>query len=180
MVPGMDLEDRLRLRDLLLGDDHREHDLKALLLGEHADPAVRRLVAEVQPLLAQLEEIADLHVPVGTPREAVQYVLGRASGFRLSSVAEYCGHDERYGSSIVTEVQRLLAGEVQAGRLEISYLFSCPSCGNVIDYRDKLPEEPFQTFCEHGNCQAERTVDPAKADAVFINASRDPALENWL
>jgi hypothetical protein len=52
MVPGMDLEDRLRLRELLLGDDHRKGGLLALLQGQHTDPAVRRLVAEVQPLLA--------------------------------------------------------------------------------------------------------------------------------
>lgn len=176
----MDLEDRLRLRELLLGDDDRLRELDELAQGEDADPAARQLAAEVRPVLARLVEIADQYVPLGTPREAVDYALGHASGFRLSSVAEYCGTDERHGDHLINELQQLLGAEVQAGRLEISYLFDCPSCGNVIADRDDLPEGAFQVFCEHPNCRAERTIDPARADAVFINANRVPGLKNWL
>jgi hypothetical protein len=69
---------------------------------------------------------------------------------------------------------------VQAGRLEISYLFDCPSCGNVIGNRDDLPERPFRVLCEHSNCRAERVIDPASADAVFTNPDRGPGLQSWL
>jgi hypothetical protein len=176
----MDLEDRLRLRDLLLGDDQRRGELDELVHGEHTDPVIRQLADEVRPVLARLQEIADRHVPPGTPREALDYALGHVTGFRLSSVAEYCGTDERHGDSLIGQLQRLLAAEVQAGRLEISYLFACPSCGNVIADRDALPEAPFRVFCEHPNCRAERTIDPARADAVFINANQQPGMKNWL
>ncbi len=118
--------------------------------------------------------------PAWPTPEAVDYALGHAAGFRLSSVAEYCGTDEQHGDRLINELQRLLAGKVQAGRLEISYLFDCPSCGNVIGGRDDLPEGPFRVFCKHGSCRAERTIDPAKADAVFLNANRDPGLKSWL
>jgi predicted RNA-binding Zn-ribbon protein involved in translation (DUF1610 family) len=69
---------------------------------------------------------------------------------------------------------------VQAGRLEISYLFNCPSCGKVIGGRDDLPWRPFRVFCEHGNCRAERVIDPARADAVFTNPDCGPGLQSWL
>ncbi len=150
------------------------------LAGDSAGSGRRHLAAEIRPVLARLGEIADQYLPLGTPREAVDYVLGHATGFGLSSVAEYCGADEREGDRLVNELQRLLAGEVRAGRLVISYLSGCPPCGNVINSRDDLSEGPFQVFCEHGNCRAERTVDPARADAVFINANRDPGLKSWL
>lgn len=177
---GMDLGDRLRLRELLLGDDQRLAGLDELMHADHADPAVRHLAEQVRPVLARLGEIADRYVPLDTPREAVDYALGHATGFRLSSVAEYCGTYERHGGSLINELQRLLAAEVQAGRLEISYMFDCPSCGNVIANRDDLPEAPFRVFCDQANCQAERTIDPVNADAVFINANQDPGMANWL
>jgi hypothetical protein len=176
----MDLEDQLRLRDLLLGDDQRRGELDELVRGEHTDPVIRQLADEVRPVLARLQEIADRYVPPGTPREALDYALGHVTGFRLSDVAEYCGTDERHGDSLIGQLQRLMAAEVQAGRLEISYLFDCPSCGNVIADRDALPAAPFRVFCEHPNCRAERTIDPARADAVFINANQQPGMKNWL
>jgi hypothetical protein len=176
----MDLEARLRLRDLLLGDDQRRGELDDLVHGEHADPAIRQLADQVRPVLGRLQEIADQHVPPGTPGEAVDYALDHVTGFRLSDVAEYCGTDERHGDSLIGELQRLLATQVQAGRLEIAYLFDCPSCGNVIADRDDLPEAPVRVFCEHPNCRAERTIDPARADPVFINANQQPGMKNWL
>ena len=87
--------------------------------------------------------------------------------------------NERSGDHLINELQQLLAAGVQAGRLEISYLFSCPSCSNVIDNRDDLPKRPFRV-CEHPTCRAERAVDPARAEAVFLNPDSGPGLQSWL
>ena len=177
----MDLGERLQLRDLLLGDDEaRRRELDALLSNESGDPEVAFLVADIAPLIARLHDAVDEHLPFGTPREAVDYALEHASGFSVAAVAEHCGAQESRGGDEVDEVRRLLAMEVQTGRLSVEYVFDCPSCGNIIDGRRRLPRSPFRVFCEHRACRAKRAIDPAAAHALFINADRAPALEIWI
>jgi hypothetical protein len=177
----VDLGERLQLRDLLLGDDEvRRRELDALLTGGLDDPEVAPLVADVAPLIAQLHEAVDEHLPLGTPREAVDYALAHASGFSVAAVAEHCGAQESRGGEVVDEVRRLLAREVEGGRLTVEYVFDCPSCGNIIDGRRRLPSEPFRVFCDHRTCCARRTVEPATAQAIFINAEQALALEIWI
>jgi hypothetical protein len=106
--------------------------------------------------------------------------MAHASGFTVAAVVEYCGTEERRGDETVDAVRRLLFDEVAAGSLTVGYVFSCPSCGNVIDSRAELPEAPFSVYCEHPSCASERTVDPASALAVFRNTSDDPSLESWI
>lgn len=175
----MDLGERLRLRDLLLGDDRRD-ELEALLTDEPADPEVARLVGDVAPLIARLHETVDKHLPLGTPREAVDYAIARATGFSVATVAEYCSADESRGGHEIDEIRGLLAEEVQAGRLTVEYIFECPSCRNVIDGRGDLPTGPFRVYCEHPSCHAERTLAPARAHAVFMNTNQDSTLESWI
>jgi hypothetical protein len=50
----------------------------------------------------------------------------------------------------------------------------------VIDARADLPAAPFVAFCEPGNCRADRTLDPARAHAVFRNTNSHPELESWI
>ena len=176
----MDLDERLRLRDLLLGDDERLEGLNALLSSPTADESVRRLVNDLAPLLEQLSRVVDEHLPVGTPEEAVEYALARASGFDVASVVEYCGADERAGGDPVDDVRRLLAGQVEAGRLTVEYVFDCPGCGNILTVRDDLPAEVFEVYCEHDRCEVAHPIAPAAARAVFINADEEPGLASWI
>jgi hypothetical protein len=178
----VDLGQRLRLRDLLLGDDDaRRDELDALLSAGSDDPEIAPLIADVAPLVAQLHEAVDEHLPFGTPREAVDYALDHAGGFSVAAVAEHCGAQESRGGEEVDEVRRLLAEEVQAGRLSVEYVFDCPSCGNIIDDRRQLPAEPFRVFCGYRSCCTRRTIDPATAHAIFVNAEQAaPALEIWI
>jgi hypothetical protein len=176
----MDLDERLRLRDLLLGDDERREQLAALLTSPTPDESVRLLVEGIAPALAQLGRIVDEHLPLGTPEKAVESALTHASGFDVSSVLEYRGADERRGGDPVDDVRRLLAAQVQAGRLTVEYVFDCPGCGNILTVRDDLPAEMFEVYCEHDRCEVAHRIDPAGARAVFINADQDPGLANWI
>jgi hypothetical protein len=176
----MDLDERLRLRDLLLGDDDRREQLAALLTSPTPDEPVRLLVEEIAPALAQLDRIIDEHLPLGTPDEAVEYALTHASGFDVASLLEYCGADEQRGGDPVDDVRRLLAAQVQAGRLTVEYVFDCPGCGNILTVRDDLPAEMFEVYCEHDRCEVAHRIDPAAARAVFINADEDPRLASWI
>jgi hypothetical protein len=110
---SMDLDERLRLRDLLLGDDQCREELDALLTSAPRDGAVRRLVDAIVPPLERLRRVVDDQLPLGTPEEAVDYALAHASGFSVASVLEYCGADERQGGEPVDDVRRLLADHVR-------------------------------------------------------------------
>jgi hypothetical protein len=176
----MDLSQRLELRDLLLGeDDAQRRALRDFLTSDHEDPEISRLVADVAPLVARLDEAVDQHLPYGTPREAVEHAISRSAGFSVAAVAEYCDADEKHGGEAINEVRRLLAEAAAEGRLTVEYSFDCPNCGNVIDHRDDLPDGRFTVMCE-ARCKAERVVDPATAHAVFMNTNQDPALESWI
>jgi hypothetical protein len=176
----MDLDERLRLRDLLLGVDQRREQLAALLTPATPDESVRLLVEEIAPALAQLARIVNEHLPLGTPEEAVEYALTHASDFDVSSVLEYCGAEERRGGDPVDDVRRLLAAQVQAERLTVEYVFDCPGCGNILTVRDDLPAEAFEVYCEHDRCEVAHRIEPAAARAVFINADEDPRLTSWI
>lgn len=176
----MDLDERLRLRDLLLGDDQRREELDALLTSAPHDGAVRRLLDAIVPPLEQLRGVVDDQLPLGTPEEAVDYALAHASVFSVASVLEYCGADERQGGEPVDDVRRLLAGHVRAGRLKVEYVFDCPGCGNALTVREQLPETIFEAYCEHDRCEVAHRIDPAAAHAVFINSHEDRGLESWI
>ena len=103
-----------------------------------------------------------------------------ASAFSLSSIVDLCGETEHHGGEQVDEVRRLLAAEVDAGRLQVAYVVDCPECRNVIGDRDHLPTAPFEMFCEFGDDHSSEVIDPATAHAIFVNVSRDPALERWV
>jgi len=45
--------------------------------------------------------------------------------------------------------------------------------------REEFPDDPFQVFCDV-KCRAERTVDPATAEAIFVNVDENPRLESWV
>lgn len=175
----MDLDERLRLRDLLLGEERRD-ELNALLASPPPDEAVRHLIDALGPAFALLGRIVDEHLPLGTPTEAVDYALTHASGFDVASVLEYCGADEGQGGHSVDEVRRLLADHVDAGRLSVEYMFDCPRCGNMIAGRSDLPVDVFEVYCEHDRCRVTHRIDPAAAHAVYVNASEGPALRNWI
>jgi hypothetical protein len=177
----VDLEARLRLREALLGDEERQREIAELLAGRPRDPTAARVLEAARPLFARLHELADAHLPLGTPAEAVAYALRRSSAFRVEAVLDYCGEHERTGGQAVDEVRRLLGEQVVAGRLTVEYLFDCPSCGNIADGREELPSELFTVVCHGGRCEgAERRIDPATAQAIFVNADPDPALESWV
>lgn len=179
-VSIMDLGERLRIRDLLLGEDSRQDELAALLDSEPEDPDLRRVLDDVRPLFTRLYAAVEQHLPFGTPAEAVEYALARSSGFSVEAVAEYCDAAERDGGTPVDQIRGLLAEHVRAGRLTVSYYYDCPGCGNVLDARDDLPDGPFQVFCEHERCRVEHTLDPAQAHAVFRNTNPGPELESWI
>lgn len=177
----MDLEERMELRDRLFGDEHRQRELADLLADPPEDPDAAAVVDDVRPLLERLFEFADARLPLGTPAEAVELALRRASAFGLEAVVEYCGGSERVGGDAVDEVRRLLADQVAAGRLTVEYMFDCPNCGNVAAGREELPLEPFTVVCHGGTCDgAERTIDPKTARALFVNADQSPTLESWV
>jgi hypothetical protein len=94
----MNLGDRLEFRDLLVGDNSWRGDLARLLDPAQGDPALQRLAADLQPVLAWLQEIADEHLPLASPAEAVDYALTHASAFSISSIADYCGVSEHRDS----------------------------------------------------------------------------------
>lgn len=180
----MDPGERLDLRELILGEDPQlRRRLLQFLSEPHSDGTTARLVADLGPLFARIEAAVDEHLPFATPREAVDYSVARSAGFTVSFVAEYCGVKEEHGGPAIDEVRRLLAEEVTAGRLTVAYVFDCPTCGNVIDERDHLPDAPFKAQCE-GQCPEhgvpEQVVDPATAYAMFVNTRDDPALESWM
>jgi hypothetical protein len=61
----MDLEDRLRLRELLLGDDDRVRKLAEVIQGEHADPVVQQLTVISEHASALATDLAEQIAPVG-------------------------------------------------------------------------------------------------------------------
>lgn len=176
---SMELDDRMHLRDLLLGQDIQEA-VELLHAQAKDDPDAAALLDELQQALGQIAEAVDRHAPKGTPLEAVEYALSHASAFSLNSVAEYADASERDPDAATNEIRLALHSQVHAGRLSIAYVFDCPSCGNVIDERDDLPPAPYTVRCEHGNCKTDRTIDPAVAHAIFLNQNGDHDLESWV
>lgn len=175
----MDLGTRMHLRDLLLGQELQEA-LDLLHARAEDDPDAAALVTAVGPAVRQIEEAVDRLAPKGTPIEAVEYALSHSCAFSLDSVAEYADASERSPDAAIEDIRRALQNQVQAGRLVVAYVFECPSCRNILDERDDLPQEPFTVRCEHGNCKADRTVDPASAHAIFVSQSDDRQLESWV
>jgi hypothetical protein len=100
----MNLEERLHARDVLLGDGARRRDLAELLASQ--DPDVVALAAAVWPLLDELDATVNRLAPLGTPEEAVLYMLGHATGFRADAVAEFCGASEQSGGDPIDEIRR--------------------------------------------------------------------------
>jgi hypothetical protein len=177
----VDLEKRMALRDKLLGDELRQRELADLFAEPPDDPEAAEIVEAAHPLYERLQHLADEHLPLGSAAEAVELALRSASAFGISAVVEYCGGEERIGGDVVDEVRRLLGEQVAAGRLTVEYYWDCPSCGNVAGEREDLPDEPFTVTCRGGMCDgAKRTLDPARAHAVFVNAARGPMLESWI
>jgi hypothetical protein len=177
----MDLEERLRLRETLLGYEEHQQEIAELFATAPLDGEAAEVLKAARPLFERLHELVDELLPLGTPAEAVAHALRRSSAFRVETVLDYCGEHERTGGDAVDDVRLLLAEQVAAGRLSVEYVFDCPSCGNIADERDDLPSEPVTVVCHGGRCEgAERTIDPANARAIFVNADPDPALESWV
>ena len=176
----MNLHERLELRELLLGDDLWRREIDRLLAPAANDPAIERLPADLRPVLHHLWDIADAHLPVATPAEAVEYALAHASAFTIASLVDFCGVDERHDNHDLDEVRRLLAQHVADGRLSVEYMFACPRCGGLLAIIADLPDEPFQAVCRGDSCRGKRLIEPGAARAVFVNSDQNPTLEGWV
>jgi hypothetical protein len=176
----MNLHERLELRELLLGDDLWRREVDRLLASAANDPVVELLVADLRPVLQHLRDVADAHLPVPTPAEAVEYALAHASAFTVASLVDFCGLDERHDNHDLDEVRRLLAQHVADGRLSVEYMVTCPHCGGLLAIIADLPDQPFPAVCRADSCRGERLIEPGAARAVFVNSDQNPTLEGWV
>lgn len=116
----MDLDRRLELRDILLGDEKHQLAVRELLRrGATSEPELDVLFTRIDPLLQQLLAAVNEFLPKATPEEAVEHVLGHTRTFTLTTILEYCGDVAVLDPEVEAKVQREISSRLEEGTVDV-------------------------------------------------------------